>query len=1151
MVFLQVSARGVAQKITYSGRNVPLTSVFSAIERQTGFLFFYNDKDLSGATAVTLQLKDATLKQALEECFRGQPLNYVEKGNTIFVTAKPRRVASAPIPEAPASPPVVAIHGRVIDEKGQPIAGATVQVKGKPGGVTTNDDGEFELKDADANSTLVISFVGYASQEVKAGGSGQVIVRMNPSRSSMNSVVVVGYGTQRKIDLTGAVDQVGSEYFEERPMTNVTRGLQGVIPNLNIKMTDGKPTRGASYNIRGGTSIGAGVTPGALVLIDGVTGDPENLNPNDIESVTVLKDAASAAIYGARAAFGVVLITTKAPRSGKTQINYSTDFSNNRRTTTPDLVNNGYLWAQNYDEAMYGWMDYSSHPVNINGQLAFSPAYLDSLKAHEANPLLPNWGLDPSGNYAYYANTNWMKELYKNSNNSMEHALSVSGGSDRVKLALSGRYYTQDGVFKYNSDDFNKYNFRLKGDIKISDRFSVNTNVDYTNLDYKYPLTSQGGVNAVWRLLSAAGFPLAPLLNPDGTLTNVGAYSIGDYYEKKSYSNQKLNANRYTIGFTALPLKHLTVKGDFTYLTTNSTEERRYFPVSYSIKPGVITNSGLNYLENYDSTERDLISNLYASYTNTFGDHSLTVLVGGNLESYSMRQRRVRRDGLIVDNVVDWNLATGTNYVLTGGGYEWATAGLFSRVNYAYKNRYLLEFNSRYDGSSRFPTDQAWGFFPSAEAGWIVSKENFMDRTAGWLNLLKIRGSYGALGNGNIAPYSFVPAIGVSTSTVLQSGVYPNYIQSPNVYPNNITWERVKMANLGLDLAFFKNRLTTTADVYERNTIGMITVGPPLPAVFGATVPNGNNANMRTRGWELSLNWQDRTGGRKPLSYSFRLTLSDYTSVITKFYNPNKLLNTYYEGDRVGNIWGFQTLGFFKDADDIAKSPNQKNYFQVSSGNNILPGDLKFADRNGDGFVNIGNNTLANPGDRKVIGNTTPRYAYGFTGDVSWNNFSLSAFIQGIGKRNWMPSPEASFFWGQYNRPYSVLPTFNLNRWTEANPNLNAYFPRYRGYVALSGTRELAIAQTRYMQNVSYVRLKNVTLTYSLPRNVTKKISAESIRVYVTGQNLWTYSPMFKVTRNFDPEVIEGSDPEINAGGGDGFSYPMEKTFSAGLSINF
>jgi hypothetical protein len=316
-------------------------------------------------------------------------------------------------------------------------------------------------------------------------------------------------------------------------------------------------------------------------------------------------------------------------------------------------------------------------------------------------------------------------------------------------------------------------------------------------------------------------------------------------------------------------------------------------------------------------------------------------------------------------------------------------------------------------------------------------------------------------------------------------------------------------------------------------------------------VPNGNNANLRTRGWEISLNWQDKIGSTKPFHYSFRFTLSDYNSVITKFYNPNNLLNTYYEGYKLGSIWGFQTLGFFKDEADVANSPNQKNYFQVSNGNNILPGDIKFADLNHDGFVNIGKNTLQDPGDQKIIGNSTPRFPYGFTADLSWNNFSFSAFIQGVGKRDWMPSREASYFWGQYNRPYSVLPTFNLNRWTPDNPDPNAYFPRYRAYVALSGTRELAVPQTRYLQNASYIRLKNVTIGYNLPKSLIKKIGAKSVRIYFNGQNLWTYSPMFKITKNFDPEVIEGSDPEVNSSGGDGFSYPMLKSFSFGINLGF
>jgi TonB-linked SusC/RagA family outer membrane protein len=1146
---LQVSATGFSQNLTFSVNNVPLEKVFSVIEKQSGYFFFYKTNDLKGARLVSLNVKEATIAQVLNLCFKDQPLSFsIDDAGKMVVIKKASPVKTSIDIQAVHEPPV--IRGRVTDDKGAPLQGASVQVKGAKTGTTTNANGEFELKDVETNSTIVISYIGYISYETVVRDEERLTVQLQQSPASINSVVVVGYGSQRRMDVTGAVDQVGKEYFEDRPMSNVTRGLQGVLPNLNIKMTDGKPTRGAAYNIRGATSIGAGSTPNALVLIDGVTGDPENVNPEDIESVTILKDAASAAIYGARAAFGVVLITTKTAAAGKTTVNYSARFINSRRTTTPDLVTDGYTWAKNFDEALYAWMDYGTRPVNIDGKLLFSQAYLDSLKYHSEHPELPNWGLDPSGNYAYYANTDWMKELYKNSNNATEHILSVSSGTDRMKLSFSGRFYSQDGIFRYNPDKFNRYNFRVKGEMKLTDKFSMHANLDLSNNDYRYPLTSQGGVNSIWRLLAASGYPLAPLLNPDGSLTNIASFSIGDLYQNQSFSQLNEMANRNMIGFTALPFKHVTVRGDFTYININSAEERRYFPVSYSVKPGTLLNSGLNYLENYEEKEKSFIANLYTDYTNSFGDHSVKAMIGGNLESYSISTQRVRRDGLIVNNIVDFNLATGTNYVLTGGGNEWATAGLFSRINYSYKNRYLVEFNGRYDGSSRFPTNEAWGFFPSAEAGWIISQEKFLDN-AEWLNLLKIRGSYGALGNGNIAPYSFIPAIGVSTSTVLQGGIFPNYIQRPNVYPDNITWERVNMSNLGVDVAFFKNKLAASVDVYERNTIGMITVGPPLPAVFGAAAPNGNNADLKTKGWEISINWHDKINTKKPITYGIRVALADNISKITKFYNPNNLLSTYYEGYRIGDIWGFETLGFFKDAADIAGSPNQRNYFQVSNGNNILPGDLKFADLNKDGFVNNGKNTLQDPGDQKIIGNSSIRLPYSVTTDISWNNISFSAFFQGVGKRDWMPSREAAYFWGQYNRPYSVLPTFNLDRWTEANPDPNAYFPRYRGFVALSGTRELAIPQSRYLQNASYIRLKNISLTYSLPKRITGKIKAQSIRIYVVGENLWTYSPMFKITRNFDPEVIEGSDPEVNAGGGDGFSYPMQKTISVGISIGF
>ncbi|MGZ3860164.1 MAG: SusC/RagA family TonB-linked outer membrane protein [Flavisolibacter sp.] len=1054
-----------------------------------------------------------------------------------------------------------AVKGLVQSESGEVLPNVTVSVQNKSGdysfSVQSNALGVFIFEKLNAGEiySFTFSHVGYEKKVLsdyvyKGGDMITLSVKLSVNDEKMAQVVVVGYGTQRKVNLTGAVDQVGSEYFEDRPMPNVSRGLEGVIPNLNIKISDGKPTRSPSFNIRGVTSIGSGGS--ALVLIDGVPGDPATLNPNDIESVSVLKDASSAAIYGARGSFGVVLITTKSAKKDKIQVNYNTNYSINKRTFTPDLVNNGYEWAKNFDEAFYSWNDYLSHPQSINSQLDFSLAYLDSLKYHTDHPDLPKVGVDPStGKYLYYSNTDWLKELYKDNNASLEHSLTVSGGTEKVNYLISGRYFHQDGIFRYNTDNFNRYNLRVKGSVKLTDWLTINSNSDFSSYKYKYPLTSVGGVNAIWRLMAVTAFPVSPMTNPDGSMSIVGAYSIGDFYYGKSFSTTGQNFLRNTIGFNAAILKNkLSIKGDFSYLYTNSNEDRRFFTVPYSIGPDKNITTGLNYLSNNVSNENYLVSNIYTEYSQSFGNHSLKLLGGWNYENDLIKNQFAQRDGLLVDNLTDFNLATGQNYKLSGGGNEWVNSGIFYRANYAFKNKYLLELDGRYDGSSKFPLSQAFGFFPSASAGWKITEEQFMNNTKNWLNNLKLRASYGALGNGNIAPYTFLQTIGTGTSSVIVNGGFPSYFVQPAVVPNGLTWETATTFDGGADIDVLKRRLKLTLDWYQRNTKGMITAGQPLPGTFGATVPKGNNADLITKGWEVSLDWSDKTDGQKPFSYSFRFTLADNVSRITKFYNPTNLLSSYYTGQELGDIWGFVTEGLFNSQDEITKHADQ-SYFVVSNANKLLPGDLKFADLNGDGKVNRGKNTLDDPGDQKIIGNSSIRFPYGFTGNLDWNQLLFSFFFQGIGKRDWFPSTEAAYFWGQYNRPYSLLPAFNLNRWTEANPSQDAYFPRYRGYVALSGTRELAVPQTRYLQNASYVRLKNLTIGYSLPLKAVQRLKLSSVRVYLTGQNLWTYSPMFKITKNFDPEVIEGSDPEINSGGGDGFSYPMQKTFTLGASINF
>jgi len=434
-----------------------------------------------------------------------------------------------------------------------------------------------------------------------------------------------------------------------------------------------------------------------------------------------------------------------------------------------------------------------------------------------------------------------------------------------------------------------------------------------------------------------------------------------------------------------------------------------------------------------------------------------------------------------------------------------------------------------------------------------------MDGTKGWLDNLKFRASVGSLGNGQINPYLFDPIMNVQKSTGISiNGVNPTYTAQPNVIPSGLTWEKSTTVDEGVDASFLQNHLRFNFDFYIRYSIGNFTTGQPLPAVFGAAVPNGNNADLKTTGWEFSPSWTSNI--TKDWSFNVGLVLSDNTSVITKFYNPTGVLpytvpyslnpSTYYKGMHPGEIWGFVTEGLFTSQQDISSHANQ-SYFTVSNSNVLMPGDIKFKDINHLGVINNGQNTLSNHGDLKVIGNASARYNFGMNLGTTWKRLSIAAFFQGVGKRDWWPGIEAGQFWGQYNRPYEEIPAYMMKDvWSPTN--LNSYYPRYRGYVALSGTRELAVVQTRYLQNAAYVRLKNLTVAYSLPAQWLSRAKITSAKIYFTGQNLFTFSPLHKYAANFDPEVINGSDPEVTGGGsGNGYSYPMLKTYTAGINLTF
>jgi len=1057
------------------------------------------------------------------------------------------------------------VSGIVRNEQGDPVAGATVVatnlITGLSAGTQTDTAGVFRFPKLPASGKYSFAFssVGFQNQSltgysVKPDGSVSILVRLKEQTNALNEVVVVGYGTQKQANLTGAVTQVSREVLDNRSLPNITQGLQGAIPNLNLVMADGKPFTSPIYNVRGSTSIGQGGS--ALVLIDGVQGDPSLLNPDDVASVTVLKDASSAAVYGARAAYGVVLITTKSPKKGGFTITYSSDYSLKKPTAVPQTVNNGYQYALMFDSAWVSWNDNTSIPQNVNKTQVFSQAYLTALQQHDQNPSLPKVDIDPTtGQYVYYSNMDWYGALYKKNLGAIDQNLSISGGSGKTNYYVSGRYYNQDGLFRYNSDNYRMYNLMAKGSMQVLPWLQIYNNTQFTARKYHNPINvGEGG--GVWRNMADNSHPSTPMFNPDGSLTSAGAYSVGDFWYGKNGIDFYDQIIKNTTGFVANIYKNqIQLRGDLTFQSTQSTQTQIRVPVPYELSPGVINYLGTAYndLTNTYNPTNYLAANIYGQYEKTFAsDHYLKVLVGYNFEQSTLNGYSVLRNGLIYSNATNLNLALGQNTSTTGNYDRWDILGGFGRINYAFRDKYLLELDGRYDGSSKFPSNQRYAFFPSVSAGWRVSKESFWHVPDAIVSDLKIRGSYGSLGNGNIASYAYQEQFKIQQATRVLGGVLPQTTSAPGVLPDGLTWETAKTADIGLDLTLLKSRLTVTADYYQRTTDNMFTVGRTLPDVFGATVPKGNYANMWTKGGEISVAWHDaiKVGG-SALHYHIGAWVSNYSAKITKYNNATGVLTDYYPGMKLGEMWGYVNDGYWT-ADNVSQAATFQNFIKVSNSNIYKPGDIRFKDLSGDKVINNGANTVSNHGDMKIIGDSLPHYTYGINLGGDYHGFFLNAFFQGVAKMDWWPGGEADAFWGQYNRPYDFLMKSQVGKiWSESNPN--AYWPRYRGYVAQSTNRELYVTQTKYIQNVAYLRLKNIQVGYSLPSSLINKAHVSAARIYVSGENLWTASPLYRVTKDFDVENIGKSD-NVTTGttnNGNTNNYPILKSVTLGLSVTF
>ena len=1054
----------------------------------------------------------------------------------------------------------VQLSGKVSDAQGEPLLGAGVLVKGTTTGTVTDFEGAFSLS-VSPGTVLEISSIGFKTKEitVDAGMTEPLSIVLDVDSNLLDEVVVVGYGTVKKRDLVGSVDAVTSKQFEKRSNPSISRSLQGAIPNLNISMRDGKPSRSATINVRGTGSIGSGGS--ALVLIDGVEGDLETVNPQDIESVSVLKDASSTAIYGARGAFGVILVTTKNASEGKVNVTYNGNVSVNRRTVIPQLVTDGYTWVRGYMAAWDGYYN-GSRPYNntINNIVPFSDDYLAELERRSTDYSLERVRLNDDGMYEYFGNTDWHSLFYKDANMSQEHNLSVSGGNKTLTYYVSGRYYGQDGIYRVGDENYNQYNIRDKGSLRIRPWLRINQNLDFTRVDYHQPMLYYSN-QLVQRMIEHSGQPVTLPKNPDGTWTHAAVLNgYAGFAEGTSYQHEKTLTLKDKFSVDIDIIKDiLKLQGDFSYIYTR--RERDRVTNKYTGHTGAQSTVTVN--ESQGSTRQNvrydtdyIASNIYTELTPPIGkNNTLKILAGWNLETKDYHTLTVKREGLTIADKPSFSLMDGLTDDPSEGGYKWSYVGIFGRINYSYKGRYLAEVSARYDGSSKFPENSKWGFFPSASLGWRINEEKFMHWAKDWMNNLKLRISAGAMGNGNISPYQYIDYMSLSTSSTVIGSALDTYTQAPGAVPLSLTWERAVTYDVGLDIDVLGDRLSFGSDLYRRVTDDMYTTGVALPAVFGTASPKGNNASMRTDGWELSIGWRDRFRlGGSDFGYNLKFMLWDSRTFVTKYINPTGSLSDYYVGKEIGEIWGYRVEGLFRDQADI--DSHAKQSFLQSSDKVTRPGEVKFADLNGDGVIDRGTYTLDNHGDMEIIGNTSPRYSYGINLGADWKGFSLSIFLQGIGKKNWYPRYDSGYFWGQYNRPFGYMlkahTGSNVYR-AELDNYDTAYWPKYAAYQThqSSVNRPLSYANDRYMQNAAYIRVKNVTLDYSFPQRTLEKLHIASLKVFISGENLFTWSPMFRITQNYDPEVISSGDSDFRTSEGDGYSYPMLRKVTLGVTVSF
>ncbi len=1045
------------------------------------------------------------------------------------------------------------IQGKVTDPQNKPIEAVSVKIKGMNKATSTNKEGTFSLDQVSKNSVIIFTYLGFKTQEFTVQSGDPIQIQMEVDASNLDEVIVVGYGTKKKINVTGAVDQISGKQLESRPITNVMQGLQGASPGLNITYGNGSPGGIPNINIRGTTSINGG---SPLIVIDGIpvsdTYDMIRLNPSDIETYTVLRDAASAAIYGARATYGVILITTKSGKQGRQNITYNVNTAWGRPTEMPDAVTDPYIFSRVLETSTDNtpW-DY----VN------FSESYYQWAKERSEDPSLPAVRINPdnAAQWEYMGNTNWNDYFLHKASFSHIHSLTFSGGTQinnrALNYYLSADYTKENGLNKLASDFWQRKGLRGRFSVSPISWLKIDNNMNVFQTDRDRPNAS---LTDLYYLQ-----PTQVAVNPDGTWGNNAAGRLA----ARLVDGGKMNENMF--GFQNIFNAVGTfLNGDLT-VTADASFKREYWRYPQHTKrfkigfgPDDVREEGGNgFVSDRRGEIRNDVYNLYANYNKKIDIHHIALTLGANQEEYVWDTTTAQRDKLISSSLPYLGLTTG-DAIINAGYSSYATRSAFGRFTYTLLDRYILEGTGRYDGSSRFPKGSRWGFFPSISGSWIASQEQFFEPLKPTFSNLKFRVSYGSLGNQSVGDFSYIQTMATGLSNYLINGNRVQVVQSApplTIDPKTYTWEKAATLNFGTDIGFLNDQFFASFDYYVRETTGMLTAGQELPGVLGSNPPRQNVADLRTKGWELSVSYKDQFElANKDFRFDAKVVLSDSRGVITKFRNDQRTLANYFEGYEFGTIYGLVGDGFFTSQEQIDQL--DQSAIVPWGALSVINGWPKFKDLDGNNKIELGL-TETEMKDRKIIGNSSDRMRLGFNLNMDWNGFDASVFLQGVLRRDFYPGHY--LFWGPYQQPYANIYPWHLDYYRQegdseeqrqkhsasyiaaglADANHDAAYPVLQSWLAdANDGKGLAIPNTQYLLNGAYLRVKNITLGYSLPATITERWKMGRLRFFVTAENVFEFS---KIKKFVDPEAINNNTDNS------AWAYPFQRKVAAGLNLDF